>query len=137
MTYKELDTFLKEDLSHTIEDKRFLFGLFGSLRLKDSQEKINQGFRYFHCTSSQLTESLANLNIDKITELPYALDEEGDIDTSSVCLQISYTDSGSFVAFQVQEYINYNPTAISEVKVLEATQGQQIISKLKQLDQSN
>lgn len=137
MTHKDIDAFLTEDCGGKVKDKTWFLGLFGSVIYTVSGEKVNGGFRYFTCDPAPLLEALERKDIKAMLELPFALDEEGEVDTSSLMISLHYTESGSMLAMQVTEYQNYNPTPISPVTFLEGDQAKSLIADVKALDQSN
>jgi hypothetical protein len=131
-----------KDLSDTlesldcIEDKTFLW-FFGSLVYKPTGEKVIKGFRYFTCEINQVAEAVASMDLEALAKLPFAIDEEGDVDTSSVLVDLAYTESGSFAAIQPVEYQDYKPTPVAPVTILEGEQAKPVAPKLKEIDQSS
>lgn len=100
-------------------------------------ETLKEGFRYFACSIDELTEPLARRDFAAIAKLPFALDEDGDPDTSAVLLDLAYTASGAIVGFQAVEYREHFPTPVTETVLLEGAEAQALVSALKELDQSN
>jgi len=123
-------------LSHPqfYKDKKWL--IFSQLKYKATGEKLRQGFRYFACESAPLLEAFKRQDFACIASLPFCLDEEDEPDTSAVCLDIWYTDSGSAVAAQPVEYINHNPQPIAPPLVLEGDASRAIVQMARTLDQS-
>jgi len=68
------------------------------------REKVVEGFRYFTAPIEALVAAFESGDLAAIEALPYALDDDGDQDTTSVCLLLAYTDGGAFLAAQPQEY---------------------------------
>lgn len=110
----ELSAWLKAQPE--IETKKKL--LFTSLIHTPSGEKVVEGFRYFTNTIEELVAAFTTGDVAALTALDYALDEDGDPDTTSVCLLLAYTKSGAFLAAQPQEYQDYVPTLVAEPKYL-------------------
>jgi hypothetical protein len=135
--YKEIDDFLVQDCQGKFKDKTWFLGLFGSMIYKPTGEKVEQGFRYFACDVGPLLEAFRAANMAAMLELPFALDEDGDPDTSSVLINLYYTASGSALAMQVQEYQKSHPVPMTPVVLLEGPQAQALIAQVKELDQSN
>ena len=136
-TYKDIDDFLVEDCQGKVKDKTRFLGLFGSVIYTVTGEKIQGGFRYFACGPEPLVEAFGRLDLDAILRLPFALDDDGNADTSSVLISVHYTDSGSMLAMQVQEYQNSHPVPLTAVVFLEGAAAKVHIEKIKELDQSN
>lgn len=112
--------------------KRLL--VFTDLIHKPTGEKVIEGFRYFHVDADELVAAFDADDLAAISALEYAIDDEGDVDTSSVCLQLAYTPSGAFVAAQPQIYIDYVPTLVRAPKYL--TIGADAAAVAQALDQS-
>lgn len=137
MAHKDIDDFLAQDTNGKVKDKTWFLGMFGSVTYTVTGEKVHGGFRYFTCEPAPLLEALERRDIKAMLELPFALDEDGEVDTSSLLINLHYTDSGSMLAMQVTEYQNYNPTPISPVTFLEGQEAKDLIADVKALDQSN
>lgn len=131
VTYKNIDDVLLEDHTNKFEDKRFLFGLFGSIVSKTTQEKVIYSYRYFQCDAVELISCVQDLDFEAIANLPYAYDEENQPGTSSVCLKLHYLASGDMVAIQVQQYIDSCPTMTTEAKVLFGSDSKAVIDLVK------
>lgn len=111
--------------------------IFKKLHYRATGEKVVEGFRYFSCDIGQLVAAFNAQDFQAISKLPFALDEEGSPDTSSVLLDLAYTESGAFVAAQPVEYQNYNPTPVAPVLFLEGDQAKSLLETFKQLDPSS
>ena len=106
----------------TFETKKKLF--FTSIIHKPSGEKVVEGFRYFAAPIEALVAAFESGDLAAIEALPYALDDDGDPDTTSVCLLLAYTEGGAFLAAQPQEYRDYEPFLVREPKYFTATGAQ-------------
>lgn len=135
--YKELEDYLLQDCQGKFKDKSWFFGLFGSMIYTPTGEKFAGGFRYFACGIGPVLEAFERKDIAALLKLPFALDDEGDADTSSVVVNLHYTPSGSALAMQVEQYQNSNPVPVSPVIFLEGTEASSLIAQVKELDQSN
>ncbi|WP_299770059.1 hypothetical protein [uncultured Pseudoteredinibacter sp.] len=131
VTYKKIEDVLLEDHADKFEDKRFLFGLFGSIVKKTTQEKVIYSYRYFQCDAAELISHVQDLNFEGIASLPYAYDENNEVGTSSVCLDLRYLKSGEMVAVQVQQYIDSCPTMTTEAKILFENDSKSVIDIIK------
>lgn len=118
----------------TFETKKRML-VFTDLIHKPTGEKVVEGFRYFHAGIDELVAAFDADDLAAIRELEYAVDEDGDVDTSSVCLLVAYTRSGAFLAAQPEEYQDYVPTLVREPKYL--TVGSDARELAVALDQSN
>jgi hypothetical protein len=125
----ELDDWLKAH-TDTFEAKKKL--LFTSLFHKESGEKVVEGYRYFTNDISEVVAAFESGDLANLQALDYALDEDGDPDTTSVCLLLAYTKSGAFVAAQPQEYQDYVPTVVREPRFFTAP-----LALVEELDQTN
>lgn len=132
--YKDLDDYLDE--WDEIE-KRKKFLIFTDLYYRPTSERVKQGFRYFHCHVTELLEAFANRDFEAIAALPFAIDEDGDEETSSVVLDLAYTDSGTLMAAQPVEYQDSIPVPMAEFWMLEAGEGKSFLPVFKKLDQSS
>jgi hypothetical protein len=108
--------------------------LFNENFYKPTGEKIETGYRYFACDVGPVQAAAAALDLNALCELPFAIDDEGDADTSSVLVDLEYTKSGSFVAAQAVEYRNSNPTPVMAPQVAEGRAD--LAALLHELDQS-
>jgi hypothetical protein len=97
-----------------------------------SGEKVIEGFRYFTNDIEELLAAFDNGDLAAIEALDFAVDEDGDPDTTSVCLNLAYTKSGAFFAAQPQEYQDYEPINVREPKYFTAT-----VERIEELDQSS
>lgn len=136
-THKDINQFLTEDCNGKVKDKTWLLGMFGSVIYTVTGEKVRGGFRYFTCEPAPLLEAFERTDIKAMLDLPFALDEDGEADTSSLLISLHYTESGSMLAMQVSEYQNYNPVPISPVTFLEGPPAEALLADVKALDQSN
>lgn len=100
-------------------------------------EKVVEGFRYFRCSIDELVEPLSRQDFDATAKLPFALDDEGEVDTSSVLLNLAYTASGAIAGFQAVEYRDYQPVCVTEPVLLDGAAAQGLRDKLQELDQSS
>ena len=116
----------------SVQKRRKLL-VFSELIYVPTGEKITEGFRYFACDSGPVAAAAGAADFETLTKLPFALDEDGDRDTSGVVIDLAYTPSGSFVAVQPVEYQNYNPTPVAAALVLEGPAGQRVIAHVKSL----
>jgi hypothetical protein len=119
-----------------VEKRRTLL-VFNDLVYKPTGEKIVTGFRYFACDIGPLVDAFSRADLAAIGKLPFALDEDGDSDTSGVLLDLAYTESGALVAAQPVEYRDHNPTPVAASMVLEGEQAKALIAIVKDLDQSS
>ncbi|WP_437278096.1 hypothetical protein WME90_43875 [Sorangium sp. So ce375] len=99
-------------------------------------EKVEEGFRYFTCPVEALTAALQRRDFAAIAKLPFALDEDGDPDTSAVRLDLAYTASGALAAFQPVEFREHVPTPLSASVVIEGAEAQALRDTLREIDQS-
>lgn len=136
-THKDIDKFLEEDCQGKIKDKTWFLGLFGSVIYTVTGEKVQGGFRYFTCEAPPLVAALGKLDLSAMLGLPFALDDDGNVDTSSLLISLHYTNSGSMLAMQVQEYQNHSPVPLTPVVFLEGAAAKVHIDKVMELDQSN
>lgn len=134
MSYVDLEEFLK---SHPSFEKKKKFFILGELVYKPTSEKVVEGFRYFSCDMASVMEALQRGDFAAIAKLPFALDDEGDADTSSVRLDLAYTAGGSVVAAQPVEYKDYNPSPVAPVLLLEGDAARQVHASVIALDQSS
>lgn len=135
--FKEIDDFLTQDCQGKFKDKSWFLGLFGSMIYTPTKEKVLQGFRYFACDTAPVIAACQSGNLADIAQLPFALDDDGDPDTGAVLINLYYTESGSMLALQVEEYQNSNPVPVTPVVLLEGPAAQSQIALVKKLDQSN
>jgi len=92
--------------------------LFSSIIHTPSGEKVVEGFRYFTNPIEEVVAAFETGDVAALTALDYALDDEGEPDTTSVCIKLAYVKSGAFLAAQPQEYQDYVPTDVREPKYL-------------------
>jgi hypothetical protein len=116
--------------------KRRKLLVFSETVYQPTGEKVIEGFRYFACEIGAVVEAFSRGDIGAITELPFALDDDGAVDTSSVLLNLAYTASGALVAAQPVEYQNYHPTPVAAPLVLEGEPAKAVAALIKELDQS-
>jgi len=133
---KPLDETLTEDHGGKFQDKTWLFGLLGAFRYIPTGEKMEVGFRYYASDAAMVLAAFETRDVSALLALPFALDEDGDADTSAVAVTMRYTPSGSAVALQVEEYVQSNPQPRSEVWLLEGAAGQAVLAQITKLDQS-
>ncbi len=119
-----------------IQDKTFLW-VFGSLVYKPTSEKVITGFRYFACEIGPVVDAVAKMDLEALSKLPFALDDSGDVDTSSVLVDMAYTESGSFAAIQPVEYQDYRPVPVAAATILEGDEAKPVAKALKEIDQSS
>jgi hypothetical protein len=105
--------------------------LFKDIYHKPTGEKVHEGFRYFHADADDLVAVFDGGDLSAAKNLPYALDDEGEIDTSALCLKLAYTKSGAFFAAQPEEYQSYSPVNLREAKYVEGS-----LELFEELDQS-
>lgn len=98
---------------------------------KPSGEKVVEGFRYFRSSIDELVAAFEGGDLSAVQSLTYALDEDGDADTSGVALLLAYTKSGAFLAAQPQEYRNYEPVLVREPRFFPGS-----VALVSELDQS-
>ncbi len=127
----DLTKWLKAQTDKFETKKRLL--LFTDIIHTPSGEKVKEGFRYFHADADELLAAFDADDVEAITRLPYALDAEGEIDTSGLCLKLAYTPGSAFLAAQPQQYQEYVPTDLREPKYLTIPAGFDITA----LDQSS
>lgn len=108
--------------------------LFSENFYKPTGEKIVTGFRYFACDVGPVQAAAAALDLNALCDLEFALDEDGDVDTSSVLVDLEYTKSGSFVAVQAAEYRDHNPKPVMAPVVAEGRPD--LAALVLELDQS-
>ena len=116
--FPELTDWLKGQ-TETFETKKKL--LFSSLIHTPSGEKVVEGYRYFTSSIDEVLAAFESGDLTKVQALDYALDEDGDPDTSSVALLLAYTKSGAFLAAQPQEYQDYEPILVAEPRFFPAS----------------
>ncbi|MGK3995829.1 hypothetical protein [Sorangium sp. So ce1024] len=133
MEIKNLSDFLRADPRFATRRKWLILS---ELVYTPTGEKVAEGFRYFTCPAESLTAALARRDFAGIAKLPFALDGEGEPDTSAVRLDLAYTASGAIAVFQPVEYRDYVPTPLSESVVLEGAEAQALRDTLREIDQS-
>ncbi len=129
-----LDDYLNS-LTDKFEKRKKLL-ILSSLFYRKSSEKVITGFRYFDCPIDPLKEAFERQDFAAIMALPFAVDEDGDVDTSAVLLDLAYTYSGAFVAAQPVEYQDYNPTPVASPLLIEGEPAKQLFALIKELDQT-
>ena len=130
MQHQRLDEQLA---AHPNIEKRRKFLFFSELIYRPTGEKITEGFRYYNCGIEQVASAAAHGDFGTLSQLPFALDEDGDRDTSSVLVDLAYTASGSLVAVQPVKYQNYAPTAVTAPVIFEGPAGQAVVATAKYL----
>ena len=133
MKITDLSDFLRADARFATRRKWLILK---DLYFTPTDEKVAEGFRYFTCSIDELTEPLSRRDFAAIAKLPFALDDEGEADTSSVLLNLAYTASGAIAGFQAVEYRDYQPICVTEPVLLEGAEAQALRDKLKEIDQS-
>jgi len=133
MAFTDLDDFLK---THPKLERKKKMLVFSELVYKPTGEKVFEGYRYFACDMQQVLDRFANRDFAALQALPFAIDDDGDADTSAVRLDVAFTASGSMVAAQPVEYQNYNPTCVAEVLFLEGEAAKCVVDSVNELDQT-
>lgn len=133
MAFTDLDDFLK---THPRLERKKKMLVFSELVYKPTGEKVLEGFRYFACDMQQVLDRFASRDFAALQTLPFAIDNDGDPDTSAVRLDVAFTASGSMVAAQPVEYQNYNPTCVAEVLFLEGEAAKSVVDAVNELDQT-
>ncbi len=110
--------------------------VFSSLHYKPTGEKVVVGFRYYACAAAEVVAVRDAGNQQALTALPYALDEDGDPDTSGTCLLIAYTKSVSILALQPQEYQDYVPVQLRPPLLFEGESAAALKGLVATLDQT-
>ena len=134
MSHPSLEDFLE---THPRFMKKRKLLLLSELVYQPTSEKVTEGFRYFACAMSAVTQALEGRDFSTLEKLPFALDDDGDADTSAVRLDVAYTDSGSVVAAQPVEYKEHVPTPVAPVLLLEGDEARRLFASVKALDQSS
>jgi hypothetical protein len=114
-------------------EKRKKMFVFTSVFYRPTNEQVTEGFRYFVCGIDEVLAVFDAGDIAALTKLPYALDEDGDRDTSSVLVDLAYTPSVSLAAIQPVQYIDYNPTPMRPPLVLEGEKAQALKAVMLEL----
>ncbi len=127
--FPELTDWLKGQ-ADTFETKKKL--LFSSLIHTPSGEKVVEGYRYFTNSIDEVVAAFESGDLANVQALEYALDEDGDPDTTSVALLLAYTKSGAFLAAQPQEYQDYEPVLVAEPRYFPAS-----VALIEELDQTS
>lgn len=125
-----LDKWLKSQTQTFVTKKRLV--VFKDLVHVPTDEKVVQGFRYFRNPVGDVLAAFDAGDLEALADLQYALDDEGEPDTTSVCLLLAYTPSGAYVAAQPQEYQDYVPTYLREPKVLTSPRARELAHALDQ-----
>jgi hypothetical protein len=114
-------------------EKRKKMLVFSSVFYRPTNEKLTEGFRYYACGIEELLAVFDAGDIEELTKLPYALDEDGDRDTSGVLVDLAYTPSVSIAAIQPVQYIDHNPTPMRPPLVLEGERAQAVKAAVLEL----
>ena len=114
----------------TFETKKKL--LFTSVIHKPTGEKVIEGYRYFATDTDSVIAAFETGDLAALQALPYALDEDGDPDTSGVNVVLAYTKSGAFFAAQPEEYQDYVPTKVREARFVTGS-----LDQIEELDQTS
>lgn len=133
-TIPRLDEQLAVD-TQRFERRRSML-IFRKLHYRATGEQVVEGFRYFACESGVLLAAFAAQDFARLVTLPFALDEDGEPDTSGLLIDLAYTESGAFVAAQCVEHQDDAPTPISATLLLEGAQAKALFPTIKQIDQS-
>lgn len=133
MEIKDLSDVLRADPRFTTRRKWLIFS---ELVYTPTGEKVNEGFRYFTCPAEVLTAALQRRDLAAVAKLPFALDADGEPDTSAVRLDLAYTASGALAAFQPVEFREYVPTPLSAPVILDGAEAQALRDTLREIDQS-
>lgn len=133
---KPIEAFLLEDCGGRFQDKTWLFGVFGSVVYAPTGEKVLSGFRYYACEASKLKPAVEALDLNALEQLPFAMDDDGEPDTSGVVVDLHYTASGSMVAIQLSEYRDHHPVPLTSPLLLEREAAASLFPKVRSLDQS-
>ncbi|WP_437821350.1 hypothetical protein [Sorangium sp. So ce1078] len=134
MEIQDLSDFLRADPRFNTRRKWLILS---ELVYKPTGEKVEEGFRYFKCPVDHLNAALARRDFAAIAKLPFALDDEGEPDTSAVRLDLAYTASGALAAFQPVEFRDHAPTPLAASVVLEGAEAQALRDTLREIDQSS
>lgn len=125
-----LDKWLRSQTQTFVTRKRML--VLKDLIHVPTDEKVVEGFRYFDAPIESVLRAFDAGDLEGLAALPYALDEDGDPDTSAVNVSIAYTASGSYVAVQPQEYQDYVPVWMREPKVFTSSRARELAHALDQ-----
>lgn len=125
-----LDQWLKSQTQTFTTKKRLV--VFKDLVHIPTGEKVVEGFRYFHAPIESVLAAFDAGDLEALAALPFALDDDGDPDTSAVSISLAYTASGSYVAAQPQEYQDFVPTWMREPKVLTSPRARELAHALDQ-----
>lgn len=112
-----LSDWLESDTQRFQKKKRMF--VFTDLIHRGTGEKVEEGFRYFACDIGAVLGLFDAGDIVGLSRLEYALDEDGDRDTSSVRVDLAYTPGFGFAAIQPVQYIEHAPTPLRPAMVLE------------------
>ncbi|UZN02750.1 hypothetical protein [Cellulomonas sp. S1-8] len=126
----ELSQWLKNQPQTFTTKKRMM--VFTDLIYTPTNEKVVTGFRYFRNPITDVVAAFDADDLEAIAALEFALDEDGDADTSAVCLLLAYTKSGSYLAAQPQEYQDYMPTVVREPKAFATPRARALAEALDQ-----
>ncbi len=134
MSHLSLEDFLAKH-PNFVKKRKLL--VLSELVYQPTSEKVTEGFRYFACAMGGILAALQARDFAALEKLPFALDDEGDADTSAVRLDVAYTNSGSVVAVQPVEYKDSMPTPVAPVLLFEGAEARQLLVSAKALDQSS
>ncbi|GIG21594.1 hypothetical protein Cch01nite_23180 [Cellulomonas chitinilytica] len=112
------------------ETKKKIFGK--TIVHKPSGEKVVEGYRYFRSSIDELVDAFESGDLAAVQALEYALDEDGDADTSAVALLLAYTKNGAFLAAQPEEYQDYVPVRVRAPRYFPGS-----TALVKELDQTS
>ena len=105
-------------------EKRRKMLVLSSTHYRPTGEQVTEGFRYYAWSIEDLLRVFDAGDMSALTKLPYALDEDGDRDTSGVLVDLAYTASVSLAAIQPVAYVDHAPTPQRPPLVLEGPQAQ-------------
>lgn len=83
-----------------------------------SGERVVEGFRYVNNSIDEVLAAFQTGDAAALAALDFALDEDGDPDTTGVCIQLAYTKGTTFLAAQPQHYVDYQPINVAEPRYL-------------------
>lgn len=101
-----------------------------------SKSRIKKWSRYFDNSEVKaLKELFNNEQFDQLPNLLYAKDSDGSDGTSVIRIEIRGTKKGEIAFAQVIQYIKYNPTPVSPVKMFTGNDAKQIIQIAEKITQ--